>query len=121
MIEIRITSHPTGTELRLTVHEAPAPRHEARDGDDHPSTSLDEGAGRRFTPEEARRSFARALDAFERAGRTIVGPKDFTDWCDRTGLSRPWVSARLKDAALRGRLEATGIPGRWRLCPRREG
>lgn len=61
--------------------------------------------------------FARALEEFERAGQMIVGPKDFMDWCERNNLSRPWVSARLKEAAENGRLEATNTTGRWRIVP----
>jgi hypothetical protein len=39
------------------------------------------------------------------------------DWCDRNSLSRPWVSARLKEAAIEGRLEPTNATGRWRIVP----
>jgi hypothetical protein len=73
--------------------------------------------GRRPTPDEARELFARALDEFETAGRMVVGPKDFIDWCDANGYSRPWVSARLRDAAAEGRLEPTNTTGRWRIVP----
>ncbi|MER7351399.1 hypothetical protein ABT390_39040, partial [Streptomyces aurantiacus] len=58
---------------------------------------------------------------FEAAGLMVVGPKDFMDWCDRHGLSRPWVSARLKEAAIEGRLEPTSQTGRWRIVPRPDG
>ncbi|MGW6412130.1 plasmid transfer protein TraB [Streptomyces vinaceus] len=84
------------------------------DGDDIP---LWESPGHKPSPEEARELFAYALDDFESAGRMVVGPKDFMDWCDRHQLSRPWVSARLKDAALDGRLEPTSATGRWRIVP----
>lgn len=87
----------------------------AEDGDDIPLFGGE--TGRKPSPEEGRRLFAEALVEFEEAGRMVVGPKDFMDWCDRTGLSRPWVSARLKDAALDGRLEATNTTGRWRIVP----
>lgn len=88
---------------------------ESEEGDDAPL--FGEESGRKPTPEEARRLFAAALEEFEDAGQMIVGPKDFMDWCDRNNLSRPWVSARLKEAAIEGRLEATNTTGRWRIVP----
>lgn len=74
-------------------------------------------AGHKPSPEEARELFARALDEFEAAGRMVVGPRDFMDWCDANGYSRPWVSARLRDAAAEGRLTPTNQTGRWRIVP----
>ncbi|WP_314409593.1 plasmid transfer protein TraB [Streptomyces sp. DSM 40484] len=88
---------------------------ETETGDDAPIFGQD--AGRKPSPDEARELFAQALEEFEEEGRMIVGPKDFTDWCDRNRLSRPWVSARLKEAAMDGRLEATNTTGRWRIVP----
>ncbi|MEG8277110.1 plasmid transfer protein TraB [Streptomyces sp. AHA2] len=88
---------------------------DAEEGDDTPLFGQD--TGRKPKPEEARRLFAQALEEFERAGQMVVGPKDFMDWCDRNNLSRPWVSARLKEAALEGRLEPTNTTGRWRIVP----
>ncbi|OKI65779.1 plasmid transfer protein TraB [Streptomyces sp. MJM1172] len=85
-----------------------------QDGDDTP---MWESPGRKPSPAEARELFARALDDFETAGQMVVGPKDFMDWCDRHNLSRPWVSERLKEAALDGRLEPTSATGRWRIVP----
>ncbi|MEU6001886.1 plasmid transfer protein TraB [Streptomyces sp. NPDC047197] len=87
-------------------------------GDDAPLFGQEQG--HKPSPEEARRLFAQALAEFEAAGHMVVGPKDFIDWCDRNHLSRPWVSARLKDAALEGRLEATNTTGRWRIVPQPE-
>ncbi|MFE7347564.1 plasmid transfer protein TraB [Streptomyces griseus] len=84
-------------------------------GDDTPLFGQD--AGRKPSPEEARALFARALDEFEGQGRMVVGPKDFMDWCDANGYSRPWVSARLRDAAADGRLQPTNQTGRWRIVP----
>jgi hypothetical protein len=84
-------------------------------GDDVPLFGQE--TGRKPSPAEARRLFANALEEFESAGQMIVGPKDFMDWCDRHSLSRPWVSERLKEAALEGRLEATNTTGRWRIVP----
>ncbi|MCC9740401.1 plasmid transfer protein TraB [Streptomyces sp. MNU89] len=84
-------------------------------GDDAPIFGQE--TSRKPSPEEARRLFAQALEEFERAGHMVVGPKDFMDWCDRNNLSRPWVSARLKEAALEGRLEPTNTTGRWRIVP----
>ncbi len=87
----------------------------AEDGDDAPIFGQE--TGRKPSPEEARELFAAALAEFEQNGQMIVGPKDFTDWCDRHNLSRPWVSARLKEAAQEGRLHATNTTGRWRIVP----
>ncbi|MFE1885241.1 plasmid transfer protein TraB [Streptomyces diastatochromogenes] len=91
--------------------DLPAPQ----EGDDAPIFGQE--AGRKPSPEEARRLFADALAEFESEGRMIVGPKDFTDWCDAHNLSRSWVSLRLKEAAQEGRLEATNTTGRWRIIP----
>ncbi|GHH26398.1 plasmid transfer protein TraB [Streptomyces lanatus] len=88
---------------------------EPEEGDDVPLFGQE--SGHKPSPEEARQLFARALEEFESDGQMIVGPKDFTDWCDRHHLSRSWVSLRLKDAALEGRLEATNTTGRWRIVP----
>ncbi|MFK0117284.1 plasmid transfer protein TraB [Streptomyces sp. NPDC090994] len=88
---------------------------EAEQGDEQPIFGQD--TGRKPSPEEARELFARALAEFEEAGQMIVGPKDFTDWCDRNRLSRSWVSLRLKEAAVEGRLEPTNTTGRWRIIP----
>ncbi|MCO4699320.1 hypothetical protein LRR80_05414 [Streptomyces sp. RO-S4] len=88
---------------------------EQQQGDDAPI--FGEAAGRKPSPAEARQLFARALADFEENGQMVVGPKDFMDWCDRHGLSRPWVSARLKEAAQEGRLEPTSQTGRWRIVP----
>ncbi|WP_424213576.1 plasmid transfer protein TraB [Streptomyces sp. BI20] len=84
------------------------------DGDDTPFVTL---PGYKPSPEEARAYFAAALMEFEDGGQMVVGPKDFTDWCDRHNLSRPWVSERLKEAALAGRLAPTTKTGRWRIVP----
>ncbi|MFD9881529.1 plasmid transfer protein TraB [Streptomyces alboflavus] len=92
---------------------------ELQDGDDIPLFGQE--TGRKPSPDEARVLFAQALDEFEAAGQMIVGPKDFMDWCDRHGLSRPWVSARLKEAAIEGRLQPTNTTGRWRIVPRPDG
>ncbi|MGW6743249.1 plasmid transfer protein TraB [Streptomyces sp. NPDC055025] len=86
-----------------------------QDGDDVPMFGQD--TGRKPSPDEARELFARALDEFETAGQMVVGPKDFMDWCDANGYSRPWVSARLRDAAAEGRLAPTNQTGRWRIVP----
>ncbi|MFJ7200877.1 MULTISPECIES: plasmid transfer protein TraB [unclassified Streptomyces] len=91
--------------------DLPAPQQ----GDDAPLFGRE--TGRKPSPEEARELFARALDEFEAAGQMVVGPKDFMDWCDANDYSRPWVSARLRDAALEGRLQPTNQTGRWRIVP----
>ncbi|MFF0408742.1 plasmid transfer protein TraB [[Kitasatospora] papulosa] len=73
--------------------------------------------GRNPSPAEHRAMFAQALAEFEAAGQMVVGPVDFMDWCDKHGLSRPWVSARLKEAYEDGRLQPTNKTGRWRIVP----
>ncbi|WP_197370423.1 plasmid transfer protein TraB, partial [Streptomyces clavuligerus] len=84
-------------------------------GDDAPL--FGEPAGRKPSPDQARELFAQALDEFASEGRMVIGPKDFMDWCDTHNLSRSWVSLRLKDAAVDGRLEPTSQTGRWRIVP----
>ncbi|MEV0027329.1 plasmid transfer protein TraB [Streptomyces atroolivaceus] len=88
----------------------------AGQGDDSPGL-FGQDTGHRPSPDEARELFARALDEFEAAGRMVVGPVDFMEWCDTNGYSRPWVSARLKEAAIEGRLQPTNKAGRWRISP----
>jgi hypothetical protein len=88
---------------------------EPEQGDDAPIFGQE--TGRKPSPEEARELFAQALEEFELNGQMIVGPVDFTDWCDRNQLSRSWVSLRLKEAAIDGRLEPTNTTGRWRIVP----
>lgn len=88
---------------------------DVQDGDDAPLFGTP--TGRKPSPEEARELLEQALRDFEGAGQMVVGPKDFMDWCDQHGYSRPWVSARLKEAALDGRLEPTSATGRWRIVP----
>lgn len=88
---------------------------DAEDGDDTPIFGQE--SGHKPSPDEARELFARALEEFETEGRMVVGPVDFTDWCDRHNLSRSWVSLRLKEAAIDGRLEPTNTTGRWRIVP----
>lgn len=87
----------------------------AMEGDDAPIFGQE--TGHKPSPDEARELFADALEEFERAGQMVVGPVDFMDWCDRNNLSRSWVSKRLKEAALEGRLEPTNATGRWRIVP----
>ncbi|MFE6282915.1 plasmid transfer protein TraB [Streptomyces sp. NPDC057877] len=84
-------------------------------GDDAPIFGQE--PGHKPTPEEARRLFEQALTEFEEQGHMVVGPKDFMDWCDQHSLSRSWVSKRLKEAALEGRLQPTNTTGRWRIVP----
>ncbi|WP_121710119.1 plasmid transfer protein TraB [Streptomyces sp. E5N91] len=86
---------------------------ELGDGADAP---LVQETGHKPDPAEARQLLAQAIAEFEAEGRMVIGPKDFTDWCDRHQLSRPWVSERLKEAYLEGRLADAGR-GRWRIVP----
>lgn len=85
---------------------------ETEQGDDTPIFGQD--TGRKPGPEEGRRLLHEAIAEFEAAGQMIVGPKDFNDWMARHNLSRPWVSARLKEAYLEGRLADAGR-GKWRI------
>jgi hypothetical protein len=91
------------------------PEAELPDADATPLFAPD--GGHRPSPEEARYLFGEALADFEHRGQLVVGPKDFVDWCDANGYSRPWVSERLKEAASTGRLQTTGKAGRWRIVP----
>ncbi|MGW6248381.1 plasmid transfer protein TraB [Streptomyces roseolus] len=84
-------------------------------GDDAPLFGQDKG--RKPKGKEARALLDQALVAFEEAGQMVVGPKDFSEWCEANNLSRPWVSGALRDAALEGRLEPTSQTGRWRIVP----
>ncbi|MFB7392281.1 plasmid transfer protein TraB [Streptomyces sp. NPDC056191] len=84
-------------------------------GDDEPLFGIE--AGRKPSPDQARSLFAQVLEEFEEEGRMIVGPRDFKDWCEANGYSRSWVSVRLKDAYLDGRVEPTNETGRWRIVP----
>lgn len=93
------------------------PEAELPDGEPGDDTPLWEAPGYKPSPDEARELLGHALTEFEDAGQMVVGPKDFTDWCDRHNLSRPWVSARLKEAAQDGRLAPTNATGRWRIVP----
>ncbi|MCI3930194.1 plasmid transfer protein TraB [Streptomyces sp. AN091965] len=88
---------------------------DTQEGDDEPIFGKD--TGRKPEPEEARRLFAAALEEFERNGQMIVGPKDFSDWCEEHNLGRSWVSLRLKEAYEEGRLKETSKAGRWRIVP----
>ncbi|MFB7412412.1 plasmid transfer protein TraB [Streptomyces sp. NPDC056202] len=84
-------------------------------GDDEPLFGIE--SGRKPSPDQARSLFAQVLEEFEEEGRMIVGPRDFKDWCEANGYSRSWVSVRLKDAYLDGRVEPTNETGRWRIVP----
>ncbi|MGW1848600.1 plasmid transfer protein TraB [Streptomyces sp. NPDC001966] len=88
----------------------------AQQGDDSPGL-FGQDKGRNPSPKETRELLARAIDEFEAAGTMVVGPKDFMDWCEKNDLSRPWVSARLREAAKEGRLQPTNKTGRWRIVP----
>lgn len=87
---------------------------ESEQGDDTPIFGQD--TGRKPGPAEARQLLAQAIAEFEAAGTMVIGPKDFNDWMDRNNLSRAWVSERLKEAYLEGRLADAGR-GRWRIVP----
>ncbi|MFB7208238.1 plasmid transfer protein TraB [Streptomyces sp. NPDC056255] len=108
---------PTGTQLdpEDAAMDPEADLPPAQQGDDTPLFGQE--TGRKPSPEEARQLLARALDEFEAAGQMVIGPKDFMDWCDRNNLGRSWVSKRLKDAAMEGRLQPTSQTGRWRIVP----
>lgn len=53
--------------------------------------------GERMSPDDARAAFAAQLAAWRDAGRDEFAPKDFGEVYRITGMSRPWVQARLKE------------------------
>jgi hypothetical protein len=53
---------------------------------------------RKMTPEDARAEFAAELAAFASEGRETFSPKDLYGLMERTGMSRAWIQARLRDA-----------------------
>ncbi|WP_424890947.1 plasmid transfer protein TraB [Streptomyces sp. XH2] len=69
----------------------------------------------RISPARARQVMEEILDEFEAEGRTIVGPRDFMEHCDRHGRGRSWVSGQVADFILAGRLAETGEPGEYRI------
>lgn len=56
------------------------------------------GTAEKMTPDDARAEFARQLADWAAEGRAEFAPRDLRDLMDRTGMSRAWVQARLKDA-----------------------
>lgn len=73
---------------------------------------------RRLSPEEAREAMEELLAEFESEGRTVVGPKDFMEHCERHGRSRGWVSGQVMEMVDAGRLAETTQTGRYRIVPR---
>jgi hypothetical protein len=52
----------------------------------------------KMSPEDAREAFAGQLAAWTAEGRETFTPRDLRDLMTRTGMSRAWVQARLKEA-----------------------
>lgn len=73
------------------------------------------------SPAEAREVMVRLLEEFEQEGRTVVGPKDFMEYCDRFGRSRAWVSGEVSRMVREGRLAETDTAGRYRIVPQLVG
>lgn len=67
------------------------------------------------TPEQARQVMEELLTEFEGEGRTVVGPKDFMEHCDRHGRSRQWISGQIPAFVMAGRLAETDVAGRYRI------
>ena len=56
------------------------------------------------------------LRAFEGQGRMVVQTKDFMDYCDQIGRSRPWVAGELGRLGREGRLVPAG-GHKYRIVP----
>jgi hypothetical protein len=71
----------------------------------------------KMTPEAARAAFAEQLDAWRAEGRTTFAPRDLRPLMERTGMSRAWVQARLREAveASDGPIERDDDGGIYRL------
>ncbi|MEU4878604.1 plasmid transfer protein TraB [Streptomyces sp. NPDC021608] len=69
------------------------------------------------SPAEAREVMEQLLRDFEEEGRTVVGPRDFMEYCDRFGRSRAWVSGEVSRMVREGRLAETDAAGRYRIVP----
>lgn len=65
------------------------------DPDDEP---FEFDRGERMSPEAARAAFADQLAAWAAEGRETFAPRDLRDLMTRTGMSRAWIQARLKEA-----------------------
>lgn len=66
-------------------------------------------------PEQARQAMEEILAEFEAEGRTVVGPVDFMEHCDRHGRGRSWVSGQIAAFVMAGRLAETDVTGRYRI------
>ncbi|MFD5564976.1 plasmid transfer protein TraB [Kitasatospora griseola] len=66
---------------------------------------------------EAKRIMIELLDEFEAEGRTVVGPVDFMDYCDRFNRGRSWVSGEVAAMVADGRLRETDETGRYEIIP----
>lgn len=75
------------------------------------------GEARKMTPDDARAEFARQLAEWAAEGRETFMPRDLRDLMERTGMSRAWVQARLKEAceADDGPIERDDNAGVYRL------
>ncbi|MFC5719855.1 plasmid transfer protein TraB [Streptomyces gamaensis] len=68
-----------------------------------------------ISPSQARQAMEELLDEFEAEGRTLIGPKDFMEHCDRHGRARSWVSGQVAAFVLAGRLTETSDTGKYRI------
>ncbi|MCW5254721.1 plasmid transfer protein TraB [Streptomyces sp. SHP 1-2] len=85
---------------------------EADDADHAPMFAAVAGT----TPDDPKAAMEEILRAFEAEGRMVVQTKDFMDYCDRIGRSRPWVAAELGRLGREGRLvPASGH--KYRIIP----
>ncbi|MFF2075380.1 plasmid transfer protein TraB [Kitasatospora sp. NPDC058162] len=66
---------------------------------------------------EAKKIMAELLAEFEDEGRTVVGPVDFMEFCDRFRRGRGWVSGEVAAMVAEGRLRETDEVGRYEIVP----
>lgn len=83
--------------------------------DDEPFEFADDTG--KMTPDDARTAWADQLAAWAAEGRETFAPRDLRDLMARTGMSRAWVQARLKEAceADNGPIERDDNAGTYRL------
>ncbi|MFJ2191124.1 plasmid transfer protein TraB [Kitasatospora sp. NPDC087861] len=66
---------------------------------------------------EAKKIMTELLADFEAEGRTVVGPIDFMEFCDRFHRGRGWVSGQVAEMVGTGRLRETDEVGRYEIVP----
>ncbi|WP_331756792.1 plasmid transfer protein TraB [Streptomyces sp. NBC_01506] len=74
------------------------------------------GAPAGTEPDDPKAAMEDILRHFESAGRMVVQTKDFMDYCDQIGRSRPWVAGELGRLGREGRLVPAG-GHKYRIVP----